>query len=91
MCDVPGVFYTWVVGMVIELSEQAAARVAAAARARGVSETAIIEELTQTLTPAGTGDVLDAFIGCGSSGDRKDRSIHDLRDELSAAQLRDTA
>lgn len=78
--------------MVIELSEQAAARVAAAARARGVTETAIIEELTQTLTPEpAAGDVLDAFIGCGSSGERHERSIHDLRDELSAAQLRDSA
>ena len=80
--------------MVIELSEQAAARVAAAARARGVSETVIVEELTQTLTPTSEpagADVLDAFIGCGSSGDHHERSIHDLRDELSAAQLRDSA
>ena len=82
--------------MVIELSEEAAARVAAAARARGVSETTIVEELTQSLATATApaaveGDALDAFIGCGSSGDRTGRTIHERRDELSAAQLRDTA
>jgi hypothetical protein len=81
------------VGLLIELSEQAAARVAAAARVRGVSEAVIVEELTQTLAStesAGTRDVLDAFIGCGSSGERHGHTIHELRDELSAAQLSDS-
>jgi hypothetical protein len=36
--------------MVIELSELAAARVSAAAAARGVSETEIVEQLAATLT-----------------------------------------
>lgn len=36
-------------------------------------------------------DLLEAFIGCGASGDRRERSIHELRDELSAAQLADRA
>ena len=81
--------------MVIELSEQAAARVAAAARARGVTESVIVKELTRSLTEsaqvANGPDLLDAFIGCGSSGDRQARTIHELRDELSAVQLRDSA
>ena len=79
--------------MVIELSEQAAARVAAAARARGVTETVIVEELTRTLaagTPIEDRDgLLEAFLGSGSSGDRQAHTIHELRDELSGAQLRD--
>ena len=76
--------------MVIELSEEAAARVTAAAAARGLTETELVEELVTEALPSGigsAGDLLQAFIGCGASGDRRDRSIHELRDELSAAQL----
>jgi hypothetical protein len=32
-------------------------------------------------------DPLEAFLGCGASGDHRPRTIHELRDELSAAQL----
>jgi hypothetical protein len=32
-------------------------------------------------------DPLEAFLGCGASGDHRARTIHELRDELSAAQL----
>jgi hypothetical protein len=42
-------FYTWVIAMVIPLSEEAAARVSAAATARGVSVIEVVEELTATL------------------------------------------
>jgi hypothetical protein len=62
--------------MVIELSDRAAARVAAAAAARGVTADSVIDELVETLeVPTGgivideTVDPLEAFFGCGDSGD----------------------
>jgi hypothetical protein len=42
-------FYTWGMAMVIPLPDEAAARVSAAAAARGVSVVEIVEELTTTL------------------------------------------
>ena len=62
--------------MVIELSDRAAARVAAAAAARGITADSVIDELVETLeVPTGgivmdeTVDLLEAFFGCGDSGD----------------------
>ncbi len=60
---------------VIELSDRAAARVAAAAAARGITADSVIDELVETLdVPSGivideTVDPLEAFFGCGDSGD----------------------
>jgi hypothetical protein len=60
--------------VMIPLSEQAAARVSAAAAARGVTETEIVEELVEYLNPAplvlpADEDPLEAFFGCADSGD----------------------
>ncbi len=62
--------------MVIELSDRAAARVSAAAAARGITIDSVIDELVQTLdvptvgnTVDDTIDPLEAFFGCGDSGD----------------------
>lgn len=62
--------------IVIELSERSAARVAAVAAARGITADSVIDELVETLeVPSGvvvvdeTVDPLEAFFGCGDSGD----------------------
>ena len=54
--------------MVIELSEQAAARVAAAAAARGVSETEIVEALITALPEAPPARRRLALAGFGATG-----------------------
>lgn len=62
-------------------------------RGRSVEEVAtdLLEaspELPPSTTPReDSEDMLEAFLGCGSSGDHQPRTIHELRDELSAAQL----
>jgi hypothetical protein len=62
-------------GMVIKLSDRVAARVSAVAAARGVTETEVIEDLVMGApgpTPIvldDTEDPLEAFFGCGDSGD----------------------
>jgi hypothetical protein len=62
-------------GMVIKLSDRVAARVSAVAAARGVTETEVIEDLVMGAPgPApivldDTEDPLEAFFGCGDSGD----------------------
>lgn len=61
--------------MPIELSAAAAAKVRAAANARGVTVEVVVEELIDRTLPAiedlgdGDGDALEAFFGCGDSGD----------------------
>jgi hypothetical protein len=62
--------------IVIELSKRSAARVSAVAAARGITAKSIIDELVDTLeVPSGlvvvdeTVDPLEAFFGCGDSGD----------------------
>jgi predicted protein tyrosine phosphatase len=54
--------------MVIELSEQAAARLAAAAAARGVSETEIVEALITALPEAPPARRRLALAGFGATG-----------------------
>ena len=80
--------------MTIELSDAATERVVAAAGARGISEAEVVEQLTSMLASPEwdtreKADALAAFIGCGSADESRDLSIHELRDELSASQLRD--
>jgi hypothetical protein len=61
--------------MPIELSAAAAAKVRAAAAARGVAPEVVVEELIDRTLPAieglddDGGDALEAFFGCGDSGD----------------------
>jgi hypothetical protein len=31
--------------------------------------------------------LLESFLGCGASGDKREQTIHDLRDALSASQI----
>lgn len=78
-----------VMAMVIDFSEAVALKVRAVASARGISPTEVLVELVTTLPdpPVAEVDWLEAFIGCGASGDTSERSMLQLRDELSAAQL----
>jgi hypothetical protein len=64
----PGRFYTLDMAMVIELSVQAAARVAAAAAAKGVSETEIVEDLVTALPKAPPARRRLALAGFGATG-----------------------
>lgn len=78
--------------MVIELPDVIAKRVTAAATARGISPTDVVSELvtislTDPVVASSEVDPFEAFIGCGASGDRRNLTIHQLRDELSAAHL----
>lgn len=78
--------------MVITLKDDAAVRASELAAAAGMSTDEVVAQLVlATPSPAASPDqareALDAFIGCGASGDRRDRTIQQLRDELSAAQL----
>jgi hypothetical protein len=78
--------------MVITLEDDAARRARELAAAAGVSTDEVVAQLvlatpSPATTPDTAGDALDAFLGCGASGDRRDRTIQELRDELSAAQL----
>ena len=82
--------------VMLQLSEKTAARLNSVAAARGVTPAELVEELVTDALPAtdqtaSDRDLLEAFIGCGASGDRRDRSIQELRDELSTAQLDRTA
>jgi hypothetical protein len=82
--------------MVITLKDDAAVRASELAAAAGVSTDEVVAQLVLAAPlPAGTADpardALEAFIGCGASGDRQDRTIQQLRDELSAAQLDQSA
>lgn len=63
-----GRFYTLAMTMVIELSERAAARVAAAAAAKGVSETEIVEDLVTALPEAPPVRRRLALAGFGATG-----------------------
>ena len=62
--------------MLIELSEENAQRVTAIATARGVSPTEVVDELvpglrhqSPTIVIDESQDSLEAFFGCGDSGD----------------------
>lgn len=78
--------------MIIDFPEAVASKVRAVASARGISPTEVLSELITLLPdpseePTVEVDWLEAFIGCGASGDRGERTIGQLRNALSAAQL----
>ncbi len=73
--------------MVFDLSEKAVKRLWEEASRRRISVEELIGELADSL-PAG--DPLEAFIGCGESGQMEPFDIHRERTEL-AASRHDTA
>ena len=70
----------------IDLPDDVAAALAAAAADRGVSEAELIAELVGVSVK----DELDAFIGIGASGDTEPFDIHDEREALAAQHSVDT-
>lgn len=69
--------------MVLDLSEEAVARLREEASRRRISVEELIGELADSL-PAG--DPLDAFIGCGESGIAEPFDIHRERSEMAAGR-----
>ena len=65
----------------IELPDDVAAALAAAAADRGVTEAELIADL---LDEPGARDALDAFLGCGASGDTSPLDIHAERAKAAA-------
>ena len=68
----------------VELPAEALRRLEAEATRRGVSIDDIIAELAVRLPVE---DPLEAFIGCGASGDTEPFEIHRERDKRAAAQV----
>jgi predicted transcriptional regulator len=66
--------------MSIQLPEELAARVRAAASDRGISPDQVVAEAVRAQLRAH--DALDAFIGVGASGDGKPFDIHEARRAL---------
>lgn len=94
------------VSMTIEVPEPLAGRLAAEAARRGVeADTLAVETLEAAYGPTGAGqgdqddderarvrrEALEAFIGCGRSGDREPFDIHNARAELAARRLAEGA
>lgn len=67
--------------MVLELSEEAIQRLQEKASRRRISVEELIGELAENLPE---GDPLDAFIGCGESGQSEPFDIHSERSEVAA-------
>jgi hypothetical protein len=68
----------------VELPAEALRRLEAEAARRGVSIDHVIAELAARLPVEGP---LEAFIGCGASGDTEPFEIHRERDKRAAAQV----
>jgi len=83
------------VSVTVELPEPLAGRLAAEAARRGVSvEEVAVEALEGVLgaeRPAGDGDSLAAFIGCGFSGRTEPFDIAQARSDLAARKLAEGA
>lgn len=70
--------------MIVELPAGALRRLESEAARRGVSIDDVIAELAARLPVE---DPLEAFIGCGTSGDTEPFDIHRERDKMVAAKL----
>jgi hypothetical protein len=84
------------VSMTVEVPEPLAGRLAAEAARRGVDPTDLaVETLAGALGATAEGgdgrDVLEAFIGCGSSGISEPFDIHTARAEAAARRLAEGA
>lgn len=78
--------------MVLTVPDRVAARLRVLAASRGETIDAVATELLeaspQFADPAPPGvDLLEAFIGCGASGDSTPRTIQQMRRELAARKL----
>jgi hypothetical protein len=80
--------------MVLTVPDRVAARLRALAVARGETIDEVATELLEAspqlpnpAPPASPVDLLEAFIGCGASGDSTPRSIQEMRRELAARKL----
>jgi hypothetical protein len=81
--------------MVLTVHERLAERLRLLAIERGASVDEVAADLMEASpdlpvlrdVPDEDADLLEEFLGCGASGDHQPRTIHELRDELSAAQL----
>jgi len=72
----------------VDLPEDALRRIEAEAARRGVTIDDIIAELAARLPDE---DPLEAFNGCGASGDAEPFDIHRARDDMASAKLTDHA
>ena len=67
----------------VELPDELAARVRAAAHDRGMSADQVVAEAVSAQLPGDPArDALKAFIGCGASGDHRPFEIHEARRTL---------
>jgi hypothetical protein len=90
--------YDCEMSMVLNVPDRVAVRLRerAAERGESVEDFAVTifegSPLLQETDPATTvsDGLLESFLGCGASGDKREQSIHDLRDALSESQIRDS-
>ena len=75
--------------LTIELSEDAQARLVGEATRRGITLDALVAELASSLPVVGAEDPLEAFIGCGDSGDTRPFDIRSERSKLAEAKFQD--
>jgi hypothetical protein len=82
--------------MVITLRDAAAVRASALAAAAGVSEDEVVAQLVLAapspgpavaLTEPDGQDALEAFFGCGDSGNREPMTIQEMRRDLAARKF----
>ena len=71
--------------LIVNLPEDLAARLAAEATRRGITVDEVLTEMLAARLPAE--DPLEAFIGCGASGQTEPFDIHAARAELAARKL----
>lgn len=69
--------------VVLELSEESVRRLQEEASRRRISVEELIGELVENLPE---GDPLDAFIGCGESGQAEPFDVHRERSEMAATR-----
>lgn len=79
--------YTGAMALTVQLPDEIAARVQAAAADRGVSADEVVVEAVRAQLPGH--ETLKAFIGVGASGDRRPFEIHDARRKLAERKFAD--